>query len=413
MSFIEEHVLGLLLAIGLGLLVGLQREWVPGKPIGLRSFALISAIGGMSGILAEDFGGWLIAAGFVGVTAAILAHAWLLAREEPVGGMTTELAAMAMFLIGTLATTDYAVLAVILGGGVTLLLYFKSPLHSLIDHIAPREFAAIARFVLLSMVILPVLPDRTLGPYDVLNPHTAWLMVVLIVSINLVGYIALKFARGSSSALVTGILGGIVSSTATTVSFASRARDQARVAPFAVAIILIACGLVYPRMLVEVGAVARGLVPALAGPAMAMLALFLVVAVASLRRLGTRDVDIDEPGNPAELRIALTFAALFSVVLLVSAAAQHHFGSTALYPVAILSGLTDVDAITLSTAGLFAQGRVAADDAWRVIFVASLANLAFKGGIVAFMGGKALRNALLPRMAGLLTAGIAIAIAWP
>jgi len=363
MSFIEEHVLGLLLAVGLGLLVGLQREWVPGKPIGLRSFALISAIGGMSGILAKDFGGWLIAAGFVGVTAAILAHAWLLAREEPVGGMTTELAAMAMFLIGTLATTDYAVLAVILGGGVTLLLYFKSPLHSLIDHIAPREFAAIARFVLLSMVILPVLPDRTLGPYDVLNPHTTWLMVVLIVSINLVGYIALKFARGSSSALVTGILGGIVSSTATTVSFASRARDQARVAPFAVAIILIACGLVYPRMLVEVGAVARGLVPALAGPAMAMLALF--------------------------------------------------FGATALYPVAILSGLTDVDAITLSTAGLFAQGRVGADDAWRVIFVASLANLAFKGGIVAVMGGKALRNALLPRMAGLLTAGIAIAIAWP
>ncbi len=413
MNFIEEHVLGMLLAVGLGLLVGLQREWVPGKPIGLRSFALISAIGGMSGILARDFGGWLLAAGFVGVTAAVLAHGWLLAREEPVGGMTTELAAMAMFLVGTLATADYAVLAVILGGGVTLLLYFKNPLHSLIEHIAPHEFAAIARFVLLSMVILPVLPDRTVGPYDVLNPHTTWLMVVLIVSINLVGYLALKFARGNGSALVTGILGGIVSSTATTVSFASRARDQARVAPLASVIILIACGLVYPRMLVEVGAVARELLPSLAGPALVMLALFLAVAAASLLRLGTRGIEIDEPGNPAELTIAVTFAALFSLVLLISAAAQHHFGTTALYPVAFLSGLTDVDAITLSTAGLFDQGRVAADDAWRVIFVASLANLVFKGGIVAVMGGAALRNALLPRLAALLAAGIAIVIAWP
>jgi uncharacterized membrane protein (DUF4010 family) len=144
-----------------------------------------------------------------------------------------------------------------------------------------------------------------------------------------------------------------------------------------------------------------------------MLALFATMAAASLRRLGKNRVDVDEPGNPAELTIAFTFAALFSLVLLVSAAAQHHFGTSALYPVAVLSGLTDVDAITLSTARLFEQGRVPAEDAWRVVFAASLANLAFKGGIVAVIGGSTLRRVLLPRMAALLAAGIAIVVAWP
>ncbi|MEQ8660290.1 MAG: MgtC/SapB family protein, partial [Gammaproteobacteria bacterium] len=163
MDFIDDHILGVLLAVGLGLLVGLQREWVPGKPLGVRSFALISATGGILGILAADFGGWLIAAGLLAITGAILVHSWLLAREEAVGGMTTELAGMTMFLVGVLATSGHTALAVVLGGGVTLLLYFKNPLHTLVAHIEANEFAAIARFVLLSMVVLPVLPDRAFG----------------------------------------------------------------------------------------------------------------------------------------------------------------------------------------------------------------------------------------------------------
>ena len=157
----------------------------------------------------------------------IYGHAFLVQKSAPVTGMTTELAALAMFLVGALATSGYMEVAVVTTGAVTLLLHWKTPMHSLVVRVGEADFEAIVRFVLITLVILPILPDATYGPYAVLNPRQMWLMVVLIVAINLVGYVSLKFARGRGGALLSGTLGGLISSTATTVSFVATAPRNA------------------------------------------------------------------------------------------------------------------------------------------------------------------------------------------
>ena len=247
MEFIDPRILGLAIAIGLGLLVGMQREWVADKPIGLRSFALISTIGGLVGLFAVQYGGWILASGLIAITIAVYTHSYLLARQGGIFGTTTELAAIAMFLVGALATSGYIAGAVVLGGVVTLLLHWKVPMHTWVVRLGEDEFQAIARFVLVSLVVLPILPNAAYGPYSaligtilpntaygpyaVLNPWQIWLMVVLIVSINLAAYISLKVSSGRGGALLSGVLGGLISSTATTVSFSTRSRVDPLIVP--------------------------------------------------------------------------------------------------------------------------------------------------------------------------------------
>ncbi|MEM8767985.1 MAG: MgtC/SapB family protein [Pseudomonadota bacterium] len=405
-GFLELVAVQLAVALGLGLLVGLQREWVEDKPLGLRSFALITLIGALLGLYVEASGYWIVAVGLLAVTVAIITHSLLLAREAAVEGMTTELSGIAMFLVGAMTTTGYLVEAVVLTGVVTLLLHWKLPLHTLTRRIEPEEFQAVARFVLVTLVVLPILPNQAFGPYEVLNPFQIWLMVVLIVGLNLAGYFALQFFGGRGGALLGGVLGGLISSTATTVSFSARSREDRNLVPLAAVVILIASGFVYARILIETAAVAPALLGHLVLPVLSFSVLFAAVILAFLFRFEDGEGEAVSHGNPAQLSTALVFGAVYSVVIFISAAVYERFGATMLYPVAVLSGLTDVDAITLSTAQLFREGRLVAETAWRVIFVASLANLVFKGGVVALLGGPALRRRVLPAITGLTLAGV-------
>jgi uncharacterized membrane protein (DUF4010 family) len=343
----------------------------------------------------------------------IYGHAFLVHKSAPVTGMTTELAALAMFLVGALATSGYMEVAVVTAGAVTLLLHWKTPMHSLVVRVGEADFEAIVRFVLITLVILPILPDATYGPYAVLNPRQMWLMVVLIVAINLVGYVSLKFARGRGGALLSGTLGGLISSTATTVSFAKRTQRDASVAPLAAVVILVASALVYVRIFVELGVVAPGLITYLLWPTAAFLAIFALFVFWNLKRVGSAQADEAEPNNPAELKTALSFTLLYGVVLLISAAVNEHLGESVLYPVAILSGLTDVDAITLSVGRLFHDSQINGDTAWRLIVVASVSNLAFKSGVVAVLAGNELRRQVLPATVCLTVIGYLGAWLWP
>ena len=209
------------------------------------------------------------------------------------------------------------------------------------------------------------------------------------------------------------MLGGLISSTATTVSFSTRSRSDRLVVPIAGIVILVASALVYLRIVIKTAVVARGLLPELLGPVVAFLALFAVVIGVQLIRLTpTAEKDL-ETGNPTELKTALSFALLYGAVLFVSAAVNDQFGESMLYPIACISGLTDVDAITLSIGRLFVESRIDADIAWRVIFVASLSNLAFKAGIVAVIGGTYLRRRALPALASLTLIGFIGVWLWP
>jgi uncharacterized membrane protein (DUF4010 family) len=316
-------------------------------------------------------------------------------------------------MVGAMTTTGYPVTAVVLTGVVTLLLHWKVPLHALTHRIEPEEFQAIARFVLVTLVVLPILPDRTFGPYDVLNPFHIWLMVVLIVGMNVAGYLAMRFAGGRGGVLLGGVLGGLVSSTATTVSYATRGRADVVMVPMAAVVILIASALVYLRILLEILAVAPGLLGYLLWPVLAYVGMFVLAIGLLMLRFEASEGHEVKTGNPAELSTALVFAAMYSVVVFASAAVSARYGEAMLYPVAVLSGLTDVDAITLSVGNLYQAERISPDTAWRVVFAASVANLLFKAGVVAVIGGSSLRRRLLPIMAGLALAGALVAMFWP
>jgi uncharacterized membrane protein (DUF4010 family) len=262
-------------------------------------------------------------------------------------------------------------------------------------------------------VILPVLPDRDFGPYDVLNLHRTWLMVVLIVGLSLGGYIAYKFLGSGAGVLLGGILGGAVSSTATTLSYARRSRQQPEASGLAAAVILIASTVVWVRVLVEVGVVSPSLLSVSLGPFGVLLAVTIGVAgLAFVRQRGVAPA-LPEQGNPSEMKSALIFAALYAGVTLAATWAQDVWGDRGLFGVALIAGLTDVDAITLSTAQLVSAGRLAADDGWRIVMTAVLSNTIFKLGAVAAIGSRRLAALVGVASAIVVAGGVATILAWP
>lgn len=398
----------------LGLLIGLQRQRTESTIGGIRTFPLIAAFGTICGWLAEDYGGWVIAAGLIAIAALLVVSNFMMARGgNHDAGQTSEIAALLLFGVGAYVVMGELAVAVALGGVIAVLLHFKDPLHAFAARIGERDVTAIMQFVLISLVVLPVLPNRTFGPYDTLNPFQIWLMVVLIVGISLVGYVAHKLLGAKQGALLGGVVGGLVSSTATTVSFARRAAAAPAGAALAALVIVIASGVVYGRVMAEVAVIAPGHLGTMLPPLAAMLGACVVIAVVLAMRDGDRKAPAAEQGNPANLRTAIVFAAVYAVVSFAVAATQAEFGVTALYPVAVLSGLTDMDAITLSTSQLVTEGRLQADTAWRLIIVASLSNFLFKGIMATVIGGRALFRHLAPAFVAALVAGVAILAYWP
>lgn len=403
----DDAVEQILIALGLGLLVGLQRQRAASLLAGLRTFALVTVLGTLCAQLAVHYGAWMLGGGFLGVIATVVIGNILKAgtgQADP--GQTTEVALLLMYAVGAYLVAGSTAIAVAVGGAVAVLLHWKEPLHRLVTRIGEADFRAVMVFVLLSLVILPVLPDDTFGPYDVLNPREIWLMVVLIAGIGLAGYLAFKLLGDRAGTLLGGALGGLVSSTATTVSYARRSATSAPAADAAALVILIASGVAFVRVAVEIGVVAPGFLPVAGRLAAPAAAAALLVLVLWLRDREDRE-GVPQPGNPTQLKAALAFGALYAGVLLAVAAARDLLGSRGLYTVAVLSGLTDVDAITLSTANLVTDGRLDPGTGWRVILVAALANLVFKGGIVAALGGRALFRRVAVLFGLVLAAGVA------
>lgn len=412
---LSETFLQLGIALGLGLLIGLQRERQPNDIAGFRTFPLVALTGTVCGQLSAPLGGWVVAAGFLAIATAIYIgnlskiHA---GRNDP--GITTEVALLLMFGIGVYVAVGAPQAAVAVTGAMAVLLHLKEQLHRLAQRIGDRDFLAIIQFVLVTLVILPVLPDRGYGPWGVLNPREVWWMVVLVIGLSLAGYVGLKLLGARAGVIAGGALGGMVSSTATTVSFARRAAAGEVGVPVAARIALIAAAMVYVRVLAEIAVVAPGLVGRAAGPLLTMLALLLLLAALGWwRERGRGEEEVGEVSNPAQMRAALLFGALYAVVLLASAWARRRFGSGGLYAVAGISGLVDVNAITLSTARLGREGGAPADLVWRVVLLATLANMAFKGAVVGAIGSWALARRLAPWFLVALAGGAIVLLFWP
>jgi uncharacterized membrane protein (DUF4010 family) len=412
---LQDLLLPFGVALGLGLLVGFQRERTKAALAGVRTFPLITLAGALCGALSRELAaGWIVAAGLIALTALVLAGNVAGWRQGQGGvGTTTEVAALVMFLVGGLAVLGFVPLAVITGGVVAVLLHFKQPMHGLARKLSDAEVQALMRIVLIGLVILPALPDETYGPYEVLNPFRIWLMVVLIVGISVASFLLYRLVSTRTGTLLGGVLGGLISSTATTASHARRAGEDPGFGRMAAAVVMVASTVIFVRIFVEVGAVAPRLLPRIAAP-LATLALFNVgLSAIGIARVRRREVDGPEREDPTELKAALVFGALYGVILFAVAAAKHHFGDAGLYGVATVSGLTDVDAITLSIATLADAGRVEVGTAWRAILLAVSANMVFKTVLGLALGGRAMIRPLALLFAPSLVAGLAILAFWP
>ena len=379
------------ISLALGLLVGLQRERADSRLAGFRTFALVTLLGTICAMLSKSSGGWILAGGFLGITACIvIGNQVRSAAGDPGTGLTSEIAMLLMYSVGASLALLPEIVGVAVGAGVAVLLQFKPELHGIARRLSDGDTKAIMRFVLLAFIVLPVLPDRPYGPFDVLNPHDIWKMVVLIVGISLGGYIVYKFFGEQAGVVVGGILGGTISSTATAVSYARRVKESPGSELLAALVICIASTIVYIRVLIELSVVAPRFVP-VAGPRIAVLFFVSVLVCVGLwLKVRGQKSEMPEQENPSELKPALVFGLLYAAVLFGVAAAKHYFGNQGLFLLAGISGLTDMDAITLSTGRLVAQGSLEARAGWQMILLAGMSNLLFKGGLVLSLGNRKL-----------------------
>lgn len=390
-TFLVLQSLGI--AMGLGLLVGLQREYSDNPTAGIRTFPLITLLGAIGGLLTPQVGGWIVAAGMLSLAIIVLGIHVLKAKAEPHDlGITTEVAILLMFAVGVMTTLGQTTAAVAVGGAVMVLLHFKEPLHGLVDRMGAKDLKAITQLVLISLVILPVLPNRAYGPFDVLNPRQIWWMAVLIVGISLGAYVAYKIVGARGGSLVQAVLGGLISSTATTVAAARQSKGSGGAASawLPATIIVIAAALSLARVIGLTVVFVPSHWRAMLLPLSIVLGVWVVLS-AGMWLLSRRSKgELPDHENPAELKTALVFAGLYAVILFAVAAAKHYLGNRGLFIVAGVSGATDMDAITISAARIAEQGQIAAKVAWQVILIAMISNTVFKFGSVMLLGSRAL-----------------------
>lgn len=402
------------IALGLGLLVGMQRERVASRLAGVRTFPLITILGTVCALLAQAFGGWIIALGLVALAGLIVVGKIIALKEGPPDpGLTTEVAMLLMFSVGAYLVIGHRTIAIAIGGGVAVLLQFKGQLHGLVERLGENDLKAIMQFALISLVILPVLPDRTYGPFAVLNPRNIWWMVVLIVGLSLSGYIIYKFFGEQVGLVLGGILGGVISSTATTVTYARRTAQAPEGSSLAAVTIMIASTVVFARLMLEIVTVAPSFWSAAGPPLLVMLVLFALLSTALWLWDRNKPHQMPEQENPSQLKSALLFGLLYGLALLAVAAVKEHFDQQGLYIVAGLAGLTEVDAITLSTSQLVKSSRLSADDGWRLILLATMSNLVFKAAAVAVLGHRRLLIKIVALYGLALAVGAALLLWWP
>ena len=354
---------------------------------------------------------WLLPVAFAGVCSLAVAAYVTRAPGQPPGA-TTEVMAMLAFLFGALTALDYLLPAATFAVATTLLLSVKAPLHRLAESIQEGELYAILKFGVVSVIVLPLLPDRTFGPFQVLNPRLIWWMVVLISAISMLGYVLMRFLGARQGIVVTGILGGLASSTAAAFGLAEKAREESgSLARYFALGIVIASTIMFFRVeflaLVVYLELARSMALPLALPTLAGVGMS-VFLMARKSAEGEARLDLK---NPMELGRAIKFGLIFGMVLFAARAAHHYFGSAGVYLASALAGLTDVDAITISAARLARDGVLASPTAVASILLACAVNTLVKGGVAAFFGGPALRRVVVPLFVALFLVTL-VSCAW-
>ena len=398
-------------ALGLGMLIGLERERTRGEErifAGVRTFALVALLGATSVFAGNQAGlPWIVGVVFLAVV-ALVAVSYLVTAKGGSIGATTEISLLLTFFIGSLCAWDQVGVAGAVAVAAMLLLALKGWLHNLAKRIEPSDVEATLKFAIITLIILPLVPNTNFGPtgLEVINPYKTWLMVVLIAGLNFVGYILVKVVGREHGLGITGLLGGLVSSTAVTLSFSQRSRVEPGLAPVLALAILLAWTVMFFRVVVEVGVVNLSLAKDLALGMVIMGVVSLVICLLLWRRgRSTEKAEVESGHNPFELGDAIKFGALFAVVIFVAKVAQVYFGNTGLYLAGALAGLTDVDAIALSMAHLAQQDPASSGPAARTIVIAVISNTMVKCGMVIWLGAPSMRRTMIPITGALALSG--------
>ena len=405
------------ISLAIGFMIGLQREYAFREKkrdllAGERTFALMALVGTLAAMVADVFEtsfAFLAVLLMVGVFSAIAYF-----NDAMLGhvGLTTEITILITVLIGALCYWNYLTLAAALGITTTVLLSVKIETDRLVKALTREDIFAALQFAVISLVILPVLPkeNNLPPPFDVLSPFRIWLMVVFISGINFAGYLAIKIAGPERGIGITGLLGGLVSSTGVTLGFSERSnREPSLAKPFTLAI-MIAWTVMFGRVLVEVGVLNLQLLYLVWPPIAAAGAVGLLYCIYLYLSQRTTEKDTQEFSNPFDLVSAIKFGLLYALILVVARAAQLYFGDTGVYISSMLSGFADVDAITISLAQLSDAGTISMTVAAQSIVIATIANTIAKGAIVLIGGAALLKRSLVPGMLLVLIAAVVVTL---
>ena len=392
------------IALLIGVLVGMQREYSFGEPekehaAGIRTFALMGLIGCASALASDLLGSPWPFVSVVLVLGAFFAVTYFVDAWRGQAGLTTEVSALITVLSGALVFWGKITLGIALGVATTVLLSLKPEMHRFVRHLTREDLYATLKFAVITAIVLPILPNRNFGPppFDVFNPFVIWLLVVFISGISFIGYILIQVLGAQKGMGLTGLLGGIASSTAITFGISHQSRREGGLSrPFAMAL-LIAWTVMFARLMVILVVLNRDLaillwrpllIPVLAGAAYS---LFLFILHRSERSAEMRIK------NPFELWPAITFGIVFTLILFAAQAAQIYLGTSGIYITSFLSGLADVDAIALSLASLsHATSGIQLSTAARAVVFAIIANTFLKGVFVLAIGSPGLKRTIMP-----------------
>lgn len=403
-------------AIGIGLIIGLQREHTYGNqadrhPAGVRTFTLVGLGGAMAAYLSALMGGVApFVSGFIVIglllTASHIAFG-MNHREEPgtpmaafvTAGITTSVALVIVYLLGALCWHNRLLESCAIMVVILWILTAKEQLHSFAQKLSREDILATLKFAVISALILPFLPDQAFGPpgLQVLNPHTIWLFVVFISGIGFVGYVLIKLVGPGKGIWLTGLLGGIASSTALTLNLAGRSKDNQEYAPDFTLGIVLSWSVMYVRLylicVVLSGSLAVPLALPLLLPVVPGLGYALFLKLRASRNHQEKNADFS---NPFKLLPAIKFGVVFTAVMFVANAARVYLGSGALLACSFLGGAAEMDAVAFSVIDMHLKAGLGARELVLAFLFASLANTLTKGGLVFFLGAKSMRKPIIP-----------------
>lgn len=393
---LNNHLPGIVVALAIGLLIGAEREWsqrleqTERVMAGIRTFGLLGLLGGLSTVLNDLFGAHAWAVVLLAVSLLVVAGYVAEARVTNDWGMTTEVAMLITFVLGVLASSGKPIMAGVLGVVVAALLSLKGVLHTQVHQLKPNEVSGALKLLFISVVILPLLPDQVMGPLQIFNPYVIWWMVVLIAALEFAAYVAIRVTGEQNGILLTAGLGGMVSSTAMTLTLAKLSRALEK-PDMVTAGLLLTAGLMFPRVLIVCGVLAPDLIPHLAMPLAAATLIYSVgagwFAIKGRHRTSNEARPLGASvQNPFDIKSALKFTVILVVIMFAVEIGRRYFGDSGLFIMAGISGGADVDAITLSLSRLVGD-ELTAEVASQAILLAALSNSLVKLALAWIIAG--------------------------